>query len=1273
MSKDNNPLYHAFSKDYLWPVRGENILYLSMEGGPFEKIKRGKQKLETRFIKETTYKWYLEDTPDLTIDGKPNIFDYFGGVFPHKPKPYHYLYLINGRTADAPSMMVKIKGAEFEFVGNTTSEGNATWLILYHLGEIVAIDGEFIIPTDTFIYDLSRPRELNEQHTAAQELKPFLTGQSELKVVGSSFTVQAFDYFRKYFDKNTKLQFIFTTSNIVEEPEFREYVVSKKFIYYDPHSKSYLQIEDSDNRLDYTFSGTFHEIVLNNQMKQRSIAKECADWIKESGAKFKGLKRPYSMSTIIYAKNKRGEVTIDGFVDFSLEGLGIKKKPGLTRTLANYDEMNTKGALQYFKTLWSNEHNFTDVTDKVLASMSTLFKENTPEFIYNLTLYHLFQDSLGEMFGHVENQGHRNLQDTQIWNALYDFQKDGARAAIEKIENFNGCIIADSVGLGKTYTALAVIKYYELRNDSILVLCPKRLRENWTLYNTNDVRNPFSGEEQFRYDVLNHTDLSRESGMSGSIDLAHLAWDRYKLVVIDESHNFRNNTPSSEHHISRYDRLMYDVIKKGGKTKVLMLTATPVNNRMKDLDNQIALITEDDPSALAPHGIRDIKTTLMEAQKVFNEWQELEIEDRTTYKLMEMMDMSYYKLLDIYTIARSRKHIHQYYDASQIGTFPNRLKPINRYSPVDLLGEFPPFEALKDLIGELILPIYQPLAYVMPKYASRYSDEYDQRFESGGSFSQLTRERHLGGMMRNNLLKRLESSIHSFTSSVSNILTKIELALDMVAVYKGNKRANATAGKYTEEELRDEFGEEFIEEMNLSEFVTTGKVEVDFNHLDLIRYEEDLRRDAEKLEKLVRLGRKVTPDRDAKLADLKALIKEKQTNPINPGNKKVLIFTEFADTAQYLYECLSEPLLREGYYTAMVTGGTNNNRSNVPIPDNFKKLVKINKTDTVLTLFSPNSKGMKKSFPDFPHEVDILIGTDCISEGQNLQDCDYCINYDIHWNPVRIVQRFGRVDRIGSSNSVIQLVNFWPVEDLDVYIKLEEKVKGKMAMLSASSTADENVLETAETQKQLDNEQNYRKLQLEKLRDQVVDLEDISGGINLTNLTLNEYKADLKHYIEADKGNFKLLAEAPQGLFALANCPSGVEPGVIFFLRQYNPQSNRMDTATNVIYPYYLVYVTNDKEVKIGVQQTRQVLDLYHRACMGEDQVIEELVNSFKSQTDDGYQMDDYTNLMDYCIEHIEHIKEEDNIDNIFTRGEYSNLKIQSSTNYELVTFLILK
>jgi SNF2 family DNA or RNA helicase len=1062
------------------------------------------------------------------------------------------------------------------------------------------------------------------QGKVIDKLKENIKTGTKLSIISAYFTIYAYEELRKELNKIDSLRLLFS------EPTF---IKNKKDI------NREFKLSGSYER---GLAGDRYEMKLKNELKQSEIAKECANWIKEK-VEVKAYDEEYPLPQKMYLmENKKEESScIVGSSDFTSGGLGIVSSNKLDMNSFVKSSMYTQQMIAQFDMFWNDKEKAKDVKKYLLESLEVVYKENNPEFIYFVTLYNIFKDYLENLTEEDIVKTKTGFKESVVWNKLYNFQKDGVLGAIDKLEKYNGCILADSVGLGKTFEALAVIKYYESRNNRVLVLCPKKLRENWLTYKGNR-RDNILEKDRLNYDVLNHTDLSRYTGYSGEINLEKIYWENYDLIVIDESHNFRNNNNKKDDKETRYSRLLNEIIRKGVKTKVLMLSATPVNNKMNDLKNQIAFATEGNDSALSSFGLKSIEQTLRKAQMAFNKWNLLSDEKKKLETLLEMLEIDYFKLLDMLTIARSRKHIQKYYDTASIGKFPERLKPLNIKANIDSKDDFIPLSELNKLIRSLNLAIYSPIKYVLPSKIAEYSKKYDTN--TGKSiFKQTDREESLVHLMRINILKRMESSIYSFGITISKILQNIDLALKKLDSF---------------EDIEENFD---IEELDIDDnrldsvMIGSKKVKVLLQDIDQIRWRSELEGDKVILERVLKEAFKISVGRDQKLKELKNLIKEKVEKPLNGDNKKVIIFTAFADTAKYLYDNLSKELFDElGLYSAVVTGS-----------DNPKTNLKGIKTDfnTVLTNFSPRSK---ERFEQDKPEIDILIATDCISEGQNLQDCDYLINYDIHWNPVRIIQRFGRIDRIGSKNQVIQLVNFWPNMELDEYIHLESRVSGRMVMLDMSATGEENVITDSDSM----NDLEYRKKQLKQLQDQVVDLEDISGGISITDLTFNDFKMDLVNYM---KNNKEILEKAPTGTYAIAKSNiEEAEKGVIFCLKQVNKDIK--PSEYNTLNPYFLVYVKENGEVLLNFIQSKKILDIYKKVCIGEKELYPALIAEFNKETNNAKDMSKFTNFLEKTVENIVGKEEEKGLDSLFSFDEtILNNSVQNMDDFELISFLVIK
>ncbi len=1066
-------------------------------------------------------------------------------------------------------------------------------------------------------------------------LKENISKDSKIDVVSSIFTLYAFDKLKDQLKASSQMRFLYNKPSFLNE----ESIIDKDSRIFSLEMKNR---ERSTSEFDL-------EIALKNKLDQPIVANEFYKFIKEKVTVKSVINNNVINHKFIKIENKNNSnYLLDGpNLDFSLEGFGYKNRVLFDFKKYDTDPVVIKEFNSFFENIWNDKVNTVDVKEKLLHHLVNLYKENAPEYIYYLTLYQMFKDILLKQEDYSRIKEKTGITNSKIWNMLYNFQQDAVVGAIKKIELFNGCIIADSVGLGKTFEALAIIKYYELRNDRVLVLAPKKLRSNWTSFKQNSVINILA-DDRFNYDVLNHTDLSRDGGLSGDIDLNNINWGNYDLIVIDESHNFRN-APAREDRMTRYDKLMSWIIKQGVKTKVLMLSATPVNNRLTDLKNQIRFITEDNDQALdKTAGIYSVEKTLSLAQRRFNEWGEKDESIRTTQSLIESLDFDFFNLLNSLTIARSRKHIQKYYDTKDIGDFPTRLKPISIKSDIDTRGVFPSLTKINGDILKLKLPVYSPMLYLLPTRVDEYEEIYGQSVHEGkSSFSQVDRERNLVNLMRINILKRLESSIEAFRLTIYRILEKTNLALQLIEDHK-----NFTYDDF--DDMDDDF----------EDFEIGNKITVKIKDLDLVRYKEDLIEDQKIFRNLLEMASQIGIDEDQKMNDLKEQIEFKVTHPINENNKKILIFTTFSDTATYLFNEISDwAKKRFNLNVALITGSTSLKTNITNMRNDFQN---------ILMSFSPlSSRIMDEQLNKIKsnnHEIDILISTDCISEGQNLQDCDYLINYDIHWNPVRIIQRFGRIDRIGSKNKVIQLVNFWPNMELEEYINLESRVKNRMVMLDVAGGGDDDIISN------VSKDLEYRKNQLKKLQEEVVDLEDISGGITLTDFTLDDFIISLEKYVKEHPGQ---IENAPTGIHAVASIPDNLEkeikPGVIFCLKQI--KFNTDEKVANSLYPFYLVYVKDNGDIFISNKSPKSILDLYKGIAVNNKEILKEVVNEFNKETKDGYKMDKYTYLLEKAVHDIKGIVEEKGIKSLFRKGTSSitTNQIEGLNDFELISFLVIK
>lgn len=1068
----------------------------------------------------------------------------------------------------------------------------------------------------------------NLSEKLVDDLRVTMQRDSRVSIAAACFSVYAYEELKAQLENIDELRFLFTSPTFLQEKTAkarREFYIPRR------------------NR-EKALHGSEFEIRLRNDFSQKAISRECADWIRRKVC-FKSNQTAEGIPNFMTIDSAE-PVTYAPVNGFTRADLGCERGNSLFTMINRIDAPQSTQYLELFNTIWNDKQRLQDVTDTVLESITTAYQENSPEFLYFFALYNIFGDFLEHVSEDDLPSDTNGFKESIVWNKLYTFQKDAALAIISKLEQFNGCILADSVGLGKTFTALAVIKYYENRNLRVLVLCPKKLSDNWITYKANYRNNPLAGD-RLRYDVLYHTDLSREQGFSGETDLSKLNWAAYDLVVIDESHNFRNGGDVDDDGKSnRYTKLMNKVIRPGARTRVLMLSATPVNNRFYDLRNQLALAYEGNSSAWKDKldTNRSVEEIFRSAQKQFNAWSKLAPSQRTTEQLMRMLDFDFFEILDAVTIARSRQHIEKYYNIEEIGNFPTRLPPVTKQPPLTDLNNAITYDEIYELILSLTLSIYTPSNYILPSRLKKYAD---LNHEGKNSLAQAGREEGIRRLMSINLLKRLESSVHSFRLTLQRIRDMIAATLDTIHTYDPHKII----------ELKDLTGAaDFDADDMESDLFTVGrKVKIALEDMDYLTWQRDLQTDFETLALLLGMVADITPGHDSKLQTLLQTLAEKQREPLNKDNRKVLIFTAFSDTAQYLYEQVGAYMLRSfGLHTALVTGSVEG-RSTVP---KFKADL-----NNVLTCFSPVSKDRAALMPDGP-DIDILIATDCISEGQNLQDCDCVINYDIHWNPVRLVQRFGRIDRIGSRNVVIQMINFWPDVQLDAYIDLRARVETRMKALVLSSTGDDNPLSPEEK-----GDLEYRREQLQRLRTEVVDLEDMRGGVSITDLGLNEFRMELLEYAK----HHPELETCPGGISAVAAATPDAPPGVVFVLKNVHNEVNINDR--NRLHPYYLVYLDEDGVTLHSHLCPKDILDAMRQLCRGQKQPDKALCRAFNVETDDGRKMQKYSDLLEDAVLSIVDAKADSDLDSLFRAGGTTALldKVSGLDDFELICFVVVR
>ena len=1070
----------------------------------------------------------------------------------------------------------------------------------------------------------------NVKKTLRDDLMQQIKAGSRLSIAASCFSIYAFQELKEALKDIKELRFIFTSPTFTAEKT--------------PKQQREFYIPRLDR--ERTLYGSEFEVKLRNELTQKAIARECAEWIRQKAC-FKSNKTNEQMMGFI----NLDDTSYSPINGFTTVDLGCEKGNNAYTMIQKAEAPFSQAYIDLFNQLWNDSSRLQVVTEEVIDSISNAYKENAPEFLYFVALYNIFNEFLEDISEDELPKEATGFKNSAIWNKLYNFQRDAALAIINKLEKYNGCILADSVGLGKTFTALSVIKYFESRNRTVLVLCPKKLFENWNTYRQNYVNNPLA-KDRLNYDVLYHTDLSRESGYSNDLDLERVNWGNYDLVVIDESHNFRNGGKISTDENgenpreNRYLRLMNKVIRAGVKTKVLMLSATPVNNRFNDLKNQLQLAYEgkaDDFNELLPteRGIDDV---FRQAQAAYNLWSNFSPEERTTERLLGMLSFDFFKLLDAVTIARSRKHIQQYYDTTDIGTFPERLKPISRQPHLTDLDTAINYNEIFEQLQSLRLAIYAPSAFILDSQLYKYKEEEST---TGHRLSIEEREQGIQRLMNIQLLKRLESSVNSFRLTLERIRDYMQETLDAIKRYQsGDKRISV-------DDYEDVDGDEDEQDFMIGK----KKNRILLEDMDYISWQREIKEDLDVISLLLTMLESITPEHDSKLQQLIADLQHKFAHPINGDNKKVIIFTAFSDTALYLYDCLADKIKSKyGLNVALVTGDVEA-RSTLKL----KEKLDFNK---VLTLFSPISKERAAIYPHLHEDIDVLIATDCISEGQNLQDCDYLINYDIHWNPVRIIQRFGRIDRIGSQNAQIQLVNYWPDMTLDEYINLKGRVESRMKATVLTATGDDNLLSPEEK-----DDLEYRKQQLERLKEDVVDLEEMNSGVSIMDLGLNEFRMDLLDYMNSNHD----VEHTPFGLHAVVRGNAQTPPGTIFVLKNRTAGVN-IDHK-NQLHPFYMVYICDDGEVQVDHLHPKELLDKMRLICKQVSKPDVELCHEFNKETRDGLRMGKYSNLLSKAINSIISVKEESDVDSFLEgfAGELFEEHYVGLDDFELICFLVIK
>lgn len=1016
------------------------------------------------------------------------------------------------------------------------------------------------------------------------------------------------------------------------------------------------------------FSIQDEAVTLAAKLSQKSNIAACRDWFANSVDVRSVIEPGFLHGKMAHIDTGNDSAhAIVGSSNFTVRGLGLAKDSNnVELNLIAGHNIDVDELLTWYDELWNDTSKVKDVKTDILAHLDRFYEDQTPEFIYQKTLFHVFGSQL-QTLEIDDSKLHRGgLKNSAIWDAMYDFQRSAAKSAIDKLTAYGGCILADSVGLGKTFTALAVIQYFS--NKDVLVLCPKKLEQNWQLYRDRSQDNPFASD-RISYDLFFHSDMGRPDT---KLDNWH--WANYDLVVIDESHNFRNNAVRSEDDLegggrmTRYQFLMDKIIKaSGGRTKVLLLSATPVNNTLVDLRNQISFmagadVAKDKPvdhSYAAALGLESVDKTIRRAQARFLDWSKKPADKRHKADLIATLGGDFSKLLDSLTIARSREHISRFFghEMERLGGFPARAPVHSEFiAHIDSHRLFPDFESVWTQLDKLKLPMFTPSTFLRDDLAEDIKIHYAALRNK--HLTQETREKTLVAIMKVLFLKRLESSVNSFTATLTRTIANID---DLISRIDRHAKLAVDAPDFDLSGYAQT--EDDVDE--LLDILEVGKkLKYKLVHLDLSKWQAALRADKSALMQLYEAAKPVDAARDLKLIKLKELIAQKlQTQDIDKAgkaNRKVIVFTAFADTAQYLFDSLSHSLqVDHNAHSGLVMGSVAKQTAN-PARTKF---------DDVLTDFSPTSKRRNEVRSG---DIDILFATDCISEGQNLQDCDTVINYDIHWNPVRLIQRFGRVDRIGSTAHFVRMVNFWPTEDLDQYITLKNRVEARMALVDIAATQTDNPLKPDTTNGDL------RERQLARLATDIPDLDEDDSQITLADLTLDEFRQDLHQFLDAQR---QALETAPLGLFAVVPPDSQIPQalaGTLFCLREKQVQPMAAGNGSPPTAPtYYLLYVRDSGEVALTHLQAKAALNLWRALSVGKTTAYSDLCRAFDRSTNNGTDMTQTTQLLQAAIASVRSASERTAVQKITTQREFILQprmdRLGEDTTFELVTWLVIQ
>lgn len=987
------------------------------------------------------------------------------------------------------------------------------------------------------------------------------------------------------------------------------------------------------------------EITIDASLKLSRVAKEAVTFLELDKVKAKTLEPNFCHAkAYLYKHNDKDpqkDYYISGSSNLTEAGIGLKTTNNVELNIGSFgSDPQYNELIKWFDSLWARPqaHDYKTVLDGnggvnrvpfkqyLIDEIKKIFTEYSPKQLYYKVLFELFGNELLLEKDNPEfNRQIGRLENTVVYNSLYEFQQKGVLSLIKMLQKLNGAILADAVGLGKTWTALAVMKFYQLQGREVILICPKKLQYNWRIYQKN--QNSKFEKDQFEYFLRFHTDLSDDL-MDKYHDRADKMFlnEKPKLFVIDESHNLRNNKSK------RYKFLVDQILSKNEDVKVLMLSATPINNSLMDIRNQFKLIVGGNAKGFADSlDIKNIDYTFRAAQKAFNEWTEKP--EPKIGEFIKKLPPNFFKLTDALTVARTRKMIEGHQEGLK---FPQKTKPENIFVTPKQIGNFESFEELFDHFPPM-LSGYQPSFYIEELEDANVLNDEKQR------------DHFLVKMMYILLVKRLESSWFSFQSTVEKILAHHQNALDRIKQYQETKKETvwneAQSSLFDDDDILAQ-----IEDFTLGKKRKTRLIDIDRSG-NIEAFKKDLKADIEALQllqsNLIQFERKIAKEikkprnhssEDDKLETLINRIVKKRQAGENYGNAKVLIFTVYKDTAFYLFEQLKA----RGFNNVAAVSGDSSTVWNEegetkkyePILQRFAPFTKLFREKE--WTFEPSSKelSLSKQFDEWQHwiaendkiiyeklqnPIDILIATDALSEGQNLQDCDLVINYDIHWNPVRVIQRMGRIDRLGSPNTKIFGINFWPSNNINTYLNLQGRIEQRMATMKLAGS--EVHLDFSDTFKEMAEDENLEQKQKARMLEQMQSSwEEIETEktLGFDDFSLETFRQEL---LEELKKNEQFYKSLPNGIYTGFKAIEEVCPqeGMIALLGYPSKptKSNHFEYKG-----YELIYIDhsgksvflNQKEVLNALAKHKDEIRFVPKAIdQGEPQSIEHLSSALST------------------------------------------------------------